>query len=104
MSTYTIELSEYQGTAGSSNGEWYNQIQSKVVLENGDILQIKQALINTQASTNTGICVEEAGAGNDPYTYRDEVFDGAVGGYAISNGIEKTAGIEYSDTPWVAVE
>jgi len=134
MSTYTIELSEYQGTAGASNGEWYNQIQSKVVLEDGDILQIKQALINTQASTNTGISVEEdtvaritfgfydsavtgpgatypmlpasmqdAGAGNDPYPYRDEVFNNAVGGYVISNGIEKTAGKQYSNTPWVAV-
>jgi hypothetical protein len=138
MSTYTIELSEYQGSPGASNGEWYNQIQSKVVLEDGDMLQIKQALINTQASTNTGISVEEdtvahitfgfydnavtgltakypmlppimqsSNVGNNPYTYRDNVFNGAttyVPPWVESNGTLVTAGKQYSNTPWVAVE
>jgi len=137
MSTYTIELSEYQGNPGASNGEWFNQIQTKLILEDGDILQIKQALINTQASTNTGISVEEdtvahiifgfydnavtglgatypmlpnimqsSNEGNNPYTYRDNVFNGAtpfVPPWIESNGTKTTADKQYSNTPWVAV-
>ena len=59
MSTYTLELSEYQGLAGSSNGEWSNLFQNKMSLEEGDVLQIKQALINTQSASVDSVNVTQ---------------------------------------------
>eukprot|EP00035_Acanthoeca_spectabilis_P033237 m.22523 g.22523 ORF g.22523 m.22523 type:complete len:87 (+) comp5825_c0_seq1:3-263(+) len=50
MTSYTVELSEFHGDSGSNNGEWTNTFQNKLSLESGDVLQIKQALINTQAA------------------------------------------------------
>lgn len=59
MSTYTVELSEYQGTAGASNGEWTNTFQNKISLEDGDVLQIKQALVNSQTASADSITIAE---------------------------------------------
>lgn len=130
MTSYIVELSEYQGLAGSSNGEWSNTFQRGLTLEDGDELQIKQTLINSQSASADSINVTEdtvaritvgiydnpvsplttndemlpsnmqQGA-NNPATHRWEIFDSTAPGYIESKGVDVN-GTLYN-TPWVAM-
>lgn len=131
MATYTIELSEYQGTSGNSNGEWFNNFNNQLSIENGDVIQIKQALINTsspsvqninvekdtnikitfglydQAVSNANTCdlkllpSDMQNNDNNPFSYRYELFLNNIAGYIQSRGLSTVINESSYNTPWI---
>ena len=58
-SNIIIELAERDGHQGDSSAEWVNSISPPQIIENGDVIQIKTALINTLDATTSNIVLTE---------------------------------------------
>ena len=59
MESTVIELSRYTSTNQDSNSEWTNQISKPLVIEEGDIIQIKQCFVDTQAIDQQSILIDQ---------------------------------------------
>ena len=58
-SNIIIELAERDGEQGVSSAEWVNSINPPQIIENGDVIQIKTALINTLDATTSNIVLPD---------------------------------------------